>query len=72
LEAAKGTDLEPLSGAERADFLRLRMRVIKQEKDNDFLKKSARTSRRIYQSGTIRPDRSGVRKLRHLTYGSFA
>ena len=41
IEAAKGTGLEPLSGAERAELLRLRRQVFEQEKDLAFLGKSA-------------------------------
>ena len=41
MEAAKGTELEPLSGAERAELLRLRKRVAEQEKDIAFLGKAS-------------------------------
>lgn len=41
IEAAKGTELEPLSGAERAELLRLRRQVAEQEKDLAFLGKAA-------------------------------
>ena len=41
IEAAKGTELEPLTGAERAELLRLRKLVVEQEKDILFLGKSA-------------------------------
>lgn len=41
MEAAKGTDNEPLSGAERAELLRLRKQVHEQEKDLEFLGKAA-------------------------------
>lgn len=41
IEAAKGTDLEPLSGAERAELLALRRQVREQEKDLEFLGKAA-------------------------------
>jgi len=41
IEAAKGTDAEPLSGAERAELLRLRKQVQEQEKDLEFLGKAA-------------------------------
>jgi transposase-like protein len=41
LEAAKGTGSEPLSGAERAELLRLRKQVSEQEKDLIFLGKAA-------------------------------
>ena len=41
MEAAKGTELEPLSGAERAELLRLRRQVAEQEKDLAFLGKVA-------------------------------
>jgi len=37
IEAAKGTNLEPLSAAERVEFLRLRKQVSELEKDNLFL-----------------------------------
>ena len=39
MEAAKGTELEPLTGAERAELLRLRKQVSELEKDNAFLGK---------------------------------
>ena len=41
IEAAKGTDLEPLSGAERAELVRLRRQVAEQDKDLAFLGKAA-------------------------------
>ena len=41
IEAARGTELEPLSGAERAELLRLRRQVAEQEKDLAFLGKAA-------------------------------
>jgi transposase len=41
IEAAKGTDAEPLSGAERAELLALRKQVHEQEKDLEFLGKAA-------------------------------
>jgi transposase len=41
IDAAKGTDTEPLSGAERAELLRLRKQVQEQEKDLEFLGKAA-------------------------------
>ena len=41
IEAAKGTELEPLSGAERAELVRLRRQVAEQEKDLAFLGKAA-------------------------------
>jgi transposase len=37
MEVEKGTKLEPLSGAERAELLRLRKRIAEQEKDIAFL-----------------------------------
>lgn len=37
LEAVKGTELEPLTGAERVELLRLRKQVAEQEKDLAFL-----------------------------------
>lgn len=37
IEAAKGTDSEPLSGAERAELLRLCKQVAEHEKDLAFL-----------------------------------
>lgn len=39
MEAAKGSELEPLTGAERAELIRLRKRVIEQERDLIFLGK---------------------------------
>ena len=39
MEAAKGTELEPLTGVERAELLRLRKQVSELEKDNAFLGK---------------------------------
>ena len=41
IEAAKGTELEPLTGAERAELLRLRKQVYELTRDNEFLGKSA-------------------------------
>ena len=41
IEATKGTELEPLSGAERAELARLRKQVAEQEKDLLFLGKAA-------------------------------
>lgn len=41
IEAAKGTDVEPLSGAERVELLRLRKQVTELEKDLAFLGKAA-------------------------------
>ena len=43
MEAAKGTNLEPLTGVERAELLRLRLRkqVVEQEKDILFLGKAS-------------------------------
>jgi transposase len=40
-EALEGTNDQPLSGAERAELVRLRRQVAEQEKDNEFLKKAA-------------------------------
>jgi transposase len=44
IEAAKGTELEPLCGAERAQLLRLRRQVAEQEKDLALLGKAATSS----------------------------
>ncbi len=41
IEAAKGTDVEPLSGAERVELLHLRKQVTELEKDLAFLGKAA-------------------------------
>ncbi|MBU6280580.1 MAG: transposase [Actinomycetales bacterium] len=41
LEAAKGTEDEPLTPAERAELVRLRKQVAEQEKDLAFLGKAA-------------------------------
>lgn len=41
IEAAKGTELEPLTGAERAELVRLRKQVTELQKDNEFLGKAA-------------------------------
>ena len=41
MEAAKGTELEPLTGAERAELFRLRKQVLEQEKDIAFLGKAS-------------------------------
>lgn len=41
IEAAKGTDLEPLSAVERVELVRLRKRVSELEKDLAFLGKAA-------------------------------
>ena len=37
IETTKGTELEPLSGAELAELVRLRRQVVELEKDNAFL-----------------------------------
>ena len=39
MQAAKGTELESLTGAERAELLRLRKQVYELERDNEFLGK---------------------------------
>ncbi len=41
IEATRGTELEPLSGAERSELLALRKQVADQEKDLLFLGKAA-------------------------------
>ncbi len=41
IEAAKGSDVEPLSAAERVELLRLRKQVADQEKNLEFLGKAA-------------------------------
>jgi transposase-like protein len=41
IQAAEGTDTEPLSGAERAELIRLRKQVEEQDKDLAFLGKAA-------------------------------
>lgn len=41
IEAAKGTELEPLTGAERAELVRLRKQVTDLQKDNEFLGKAS-------------------------------
>lgn len=41
IEAAKGTELEPLTGAERAELVRLRKQVAELAKDNEFLGKAS-------------------------------
>ena len=41
IQAADGTDVEPLDGAERAELIRLRKQVEEQEKDLAFLGKAA-------------------------------
>jgi transposase len=41
IEAAKGTGLEPLTGAERAELLRLRKQVYELSRDNEFLGKAS-------------------------------
>ena len=41
IEATRGTELEPLSGAERAELARLRKQVAEQEKDLAFLGKAS-------------------------------
>ncbi len=41
IQAAKGTDSEPLSAKERQELLRLRKQVEEQDKDLAFLKKAA-------------------------------
>ena len=41
IDATKGHQQEPLSGAERTELLRLRKQVAEQEKDLAFLKKAS-------------------------------
>jgi len=41
MEAAKGTELEPLTGAERAELMRLRKQVHELSRDNEFLGKAS-------------------------------
>lgn len=41
IEAARGTELEPLTGAERAELVRLRRQVAELAKDNEFLGKAS-------------------------------
>jgi transposase len=36
MQVAKGSELEPLTGAERAELLRLRKQVYELERDNEF------------------------------------
>lgn len=55
IEAAKGSDLEPLSGAERVELTRLRKQVSELEKDNFFLGKAAA------YFAAIPPKQSGLR-----------
>jgi len=55
IEAAKGTNTEPLSGAERAELLALRKQVHEQEKDLEFLGKAAA------YFAKIQPNKSGLR-----------
>jgi transposase len=55
IEAARGSDAEPLSGAERAELLRLRKHVYEQEKDLEFLGKAAA----YFAKG--QPNKSGLR-----------
>ncbi len=40
MQAAKGSSLEPLSGAERAELIKLRKELVEKEKDLAFLKKA--------------------------------
>ena len=42
IEAVKGTELEPLTGAEHAELVRLRKQVTDLQKDNEFLGKNPR------------------------------
>ena len=63
MEAAKGTEDEPLTPVERAELVRLRKQVAELQKDNEFLGKASATSRRCQQGGTIRVDGCGVRQL---------
>jgi transposase len=55
IEAARGSDAEPLSGAERAELLRLRKQVYEHEKDLEFLGKAAA----YFAKG--QPNKSGLR-----------
>jgi transposase-like protein len=40
IQAAQGSSLEPLSGAERAELIRIRKELVEKEKDLAFLKKA--------------------------------
>jgi transposase len=55
IEAARGTGIEPLTGAERAELLALRKQVHEQEKDLEFLGKAAA----YFAKG--QPNKSGLR-----------
>jgi len=41
IEAVKGTEDEPLTGAERAELARLRRQVVELQRDNEFLGKAS-------------------------------
>ena len=65
MDAARGTENEPLTPQEKAELATLRKKVVELEKDLLFLGKvSERTSHRIHQGGAIRVDGCGVRQLR--------
>ncbi len=55
IEAAKGTNSEPLNGVERSELVRLRKQVAEQEKDLAFLGKAAA------YFATNPPNKSGLR-----------
>lgn len=56
VEAAAVHREQPLSGAERAELLRLRKQVAEQDKDIAFLKKPRRTLPRCSRTGPVRAD----------------
>lgn len=63
IEAAKGSDVEVLSGAARIELLHLRKQVTELENDLFFWEKQQRTSHRLHQSRTVCVDGSGVRQF---------
>ena len=72
MDAARGTENEPLTPQEKAELATLRKKVVELEKDLLFLGKAERTSQRIHQGGAIRVDGCGVRQLRGGQDGTFA
>jgi transposase len=72
IEAAKGTDSEPLSAAERAELLRLRNRSTSRKRTSSFWEKQRRTSPRVNQTRALCVDGGGVRQLRDRSHGPTA
>ena len=70
MDAARGTENEPLTSQEKAELATLRKKVVELENDLLFLGKVS-ASHRIHQGGAIRVDGCGVRQLRGGQDGTF-